>query len=298
MRYGLRLVAYQPNGPRLGVLGQHLGFKAGMPHNDVSSLRLSYPAGAAGAEWLESPVEIALEYAAAGGWVESANGRFLRIKRGGDNTDQTGKRSYDCPGYAWMTRKLVLYPGGQPLVEGKRPFNAVSAGAILRTLVNEAHARGTLSHLAVDVTTERDSDGQFWDKALTLALEPGTDLMALLLNLAEQGVIDWQVSGRTLRVFNEGGELGRDLASGPGPVDLRLGRDVDQAPDDATLEDVSSAILIAGESSLSVEVTNRPRPRRGAGGRATRSKAELRTRGLRGCSRSTRWNGRRRSGYS
>jgi hypothetical protein len=50
MRYGLRLVAYAPNGPRLGILGQHLGFEAGMPLNDVPSLRLTYSTHAAGGQ--------------------------------------------------------------------------------------------------------------------------------------------------------------------------------------------------------------------------------------------------------
>ncbi|MBB5781073.1 hypothetical protein HD596_007829 [Nonomuraea jabiensis] len=199
MQYGLRLVAHQANGPRLGVLGQHLGFEAGMPHNDVSSLRLSYPSGAAGGSRLESPVEIALEYAASAGWVEPANARFFRIKRGGDIADRTGTRAFECPGYAWMTRKLVLYLGVQPLVERKRPFNGVSAGAILRTMVNEAHARGTLPGLAMDFTPTHDGAGDPWDKVLTIALEPGADLLALLLNLSEQGMIDWQMRGISIR---------------------------------------------------------------------------------------------------
>ncbi|MEU4330043.1 fibronectin type III domain-containing protein [Nonomuraea dietziae] len=95
-----------------------------------------------------------------------------------------------------------------------------------------------------------------WNKQLTLALEPGIDLLTLLINLGEQGVCDWRMIGRTLHVYNEGGFLATDRANGPAPVDLRLGRDIVEAPDDATLEDLSSAILIRGEGGLAVEVTN------------------------------------------
>ncbi|WP_127933094.1 hypothetical protein [Nonomuraea polychroma] len=115
---------------------------------------------------------------------------------------------------------------------------------------------GTLPGLAVDFTPTHDSAGQPWNKLLTIGLDPGADLLTLLINLAEQGVLDWTMQGRVLRAFNEGTTLGRDFATGPAPVDLRMGRDVDDAPDDATLEDASSAILIVGENGLQVEVTN------------------------------------------
>jgi hypothetical protein len=107
----------------------------------------------------------------------------------------------------------------------------------------------------VDFSASADSAGQPWNTLLTLELEVGQDLLAILINLSEQGVLDWAMQGRTLRVWNEG-TLGEDLASGPAPVDLRLGRDVTEAPDEATLEDLASAILIRGEDGLQLEVTN------------------------------------------
>ncbi len=144
------------------------------------------------------------------------------------------------------------------MADGKRPFSAVSAGAILRTLIDEGRARGTLTHLVAEFSTTHDSAGQPWDddKLLTLELEPGVDLLTLLINLSEQRVIDWTMSGRELRVYNEGTVLGHDRASGSAPVDLRFGRDIDEAPDSATLEDIASAILVRGEQGLIVEVTN------------------------------------------
>jgi hypothetical protein len=210
---------------------------------------------AVGAARLQQPCEVAVEYSVDGGpWAEPLNSRFLRIKRGGDATDQAGARSYTLPGYAWMTRKCILY-AGPVMNEGKRPFSAVTPGAIIRTFVDEGQARGALPGLAVDFSASADSAGQPWNTLLTLELEVGQDLLAILINLSEQGVLDWAMQGRTLRVWNEG-TLGEDLASGPAPVDLRLGRDVTEAPDEATLEDLASAILIRGEDGLQLEVTN------------------------------------------
>ncbi|TMR97524.1 hypothetical protein [Nonomuraea basaltis] len=254
--YGLRLVAYQPNGARLGVLGQHLGWETGLPLNDVSSLRLSYSAHAAGAQWLASPCEVAVEWSAGGGgWAKPANARFLRIKRASDTTDLMAALSFDMPGWAWQLRKLVLYPG-LGMVDGKRQFPAAKVGDILRQVIDEGQGRGALPGLSYDFDAFEDSAGHPWSATLTLGLEPGTDLLQLLLNLSEQGVCDWQMQGRTLQVFNENSTLGRQLSTGPSPVELRLGRDIDQAPDDATFEDAASAILITGEEGLSVEVTN------------------------------------------
>ncbi len=254
--YALRLVAYAPNGNRLGLLSQATSFETAHPLNDIPSAQLTYQADAAGAALLDEPCEIAVEYAAGDGtWVEPPDGRFLRIKRSGDLTDLTGSRRYSCPGYAWQLRKLVLYPGGV-MADGKRQFSAVSAGALLRTMVNEGRDRGTLLAMAVDFTASTDSAGAAWASPLTLGLDPGTSLLAMLINLADQGVIDWRMQGRTLQVYNAGTFLARDLASGLTPVDLRLGRDIDQAPDDVTLEDAASAVLIRGEEGLSVEVTN------------------------------------------
>ncbi|QFY09651.1 hypothetical protein GBF35_26015 [Nonomuraea phyllanthi] len=256
-RYGLRLVAYEPNGARLGLLPFPLSFEAAAPLNDVASLRLDYSAHAAGQDLLAQPCEVALEYLAGGDWVEPPDARFLRIKRGSDVTDQARKQSYTCPGYAWQFKKAVLYPNGT-LVDGKRQFNAVSPGAILRTLIDEAKARSALDGMTADFTSSTDSNGQEWAATLTIALEPGVDLLTLLLNLSDQGVIDWRMRGRALEVFNEGTVMAVDRAAGPGLVDLRLGRDVDQAPDDATLEDLSTAIFIAGENGFTHEIANDP----------------------------------------
>ncbi|MEV4806750.1 fibronectin type III domain-containing protein [Nonomuraea sp. NPDC049421] len=255
-KYALRLVAYAPNGDRLGALPAHSGWEAALPLNDVSSLRLTYCTTARGAVFLAEPCEIAMEYAVFGGaWVEPPNARFLRVKRSGDVTDQARMRSYDCPGWAWMLKKLVLYPD-LSMVDGKRQFTATTPGDILATVISEGQGRGTLTALTWDFDAFADSAGQPWGTEMSLDLEPGVDLLQLLINLAEQGVIDWCMQGRELKVYREGTVLATDRATGPSQVDLRLGRDVISAPDDATLEDAASAILVVGEDGLRVEVTN------------------------------------------
>ncbi|PRX90817.1 peptidoglycan-binding domain-containing protein [Allonocardiopsis opalescens] len=255
----LRLVAYEPNGARMGVLPSPLSVEVAAPLNDTPSARVRYSTLAANASWLAQPVEVAVEVdPGSGTWFEPPNSRFLRIARSGDVTDQTGARDYQLPGYAWQLGKLPLYPPPDPstLVDGKRPFLSATAGEILRTWIDEGHARGALAGLDTDFTTTHDSDGQPWDTVLTIYYAPGLDAGTALLNLAEQGVVDWCTQGRTLRVFNADSELAADLASGPAPVDLRLGRDVVEAPDEGTLEDAVSAVYLQGEAGFSLELDN------------------------------------------
>jgi hypothetical protein len=256
--FDLRVVAYAPDGDRLGVLATPLSVELGVPLDDVSSLRLSYPVDAPGAGLLVSPVEVAVEtyVPATGEWVEVDGGRFLRIKRDGDTTDPTGARAYELPGYVWMLRKARLFPSPHDNAEGKRPFLEATAGTILTTLIQEAQARGALPRLTLDFTPTVDSAGVGWVKVLTIAYEPGIDIYTVLDNLADQGVIDWTTTGRTLRVFNADTTLGRPLADGDAPVDLRLGRDITDAPDTATLEDLASAVYVKGEGEARLELVN------------------------------------------
>ncbi|MEV4806753.1 fibronectin type III domain-containing protein [Nonomuraea sp. NPDC049421] len=247
----LRLVAYAPNADRLGMLPQPLSLEVAWPFNDVGSLRLAYPAHAVGAQLLEQPCEVAIEWSADGQtWTEPPDGRFLRILRRGDGSDRAGVLRYELPAYKWMFRKLVLYAGAGQLVDGKRPFLSATPGEILQTWLAEGQARGALPELTWTFTLTHDSAGAAWAKVLTIYYEPGLDLLTTLINLAEQGVIDFQVQGRELRVYNADTVLRNDLAGGDAPVDLRYGRDIIQAPEVGTLEDAASAVLVVGDNGF------------------------------------------------
>ncbi|MFG3438321.1 hypothetical protein ACGF0J_13850 [Nonomuraea sp. NPDC047897] len=255
--FDLRLVAYSPFGDRLGVLPHPLAVEVAWPLNDVPSLKLAYTTTAASAGLLDEPCEVAVQWSADGNvWTEAPDSRFLRIKRRGDSSNPTGMAQFELPGFVWMLRKIVLYPGVAPLVDGKRAFLSATAGAILQTFISEAKGRGAVPGLNWDFTPTLDSAGQAWDKVLTIYYQPGMDALTALINLSEQGVCDFRMSGRTVQVYNADTQLSRDLASGPGPVDLRYGRDIAEAPDDGTLEDVASSVLVVGDNGLVETYTN------------------------------------------
>ncbi|QFY09648.1 hypothetical protein GBF35_26000 [Nonomuraea phyllanthi] len=248
--FDVRLIAYAPNGPRLGLLPRPLSFQAGHPLNDVPALTLRYSRHAIGAGLLAQACEVAMEWSEDGDtWVEPPDSRFLRIRRGTDVTDEAGVEMYEMPGYGWQLRKIVLYPGPAPLVDGKRTFLSATPGAILQTFLAEAQARGALPELDWTFDTEQDSNNQPWAKILTIYYQPGLDALTTLINLAEQSVIDFRFEGRTLHVYNADSALARDRTAAP-RVDLLLGRDVLDAPDTGTLEDAANAVLVVGDDGF------------------------------------------------
>ncbi|TMR97526.1 fibronectin type III domain-containing protein [Nonomuraea basaltis] len=227
------------------------------PLNDVPALKLSHSSEATNADLLAQPCEVAVEWSDDGTtWTEACDSRFLLIRRRSDGTDQAGVTQFELPGWIWQLRKVVLYPGSAPLVDGKRAFLTTTAGAILQTFLAEAQARGVVPGVAWDFTPTLDSAGQSWSKILSIYYEPGMDALTCLINLAEQGVLDFRTSGRTVQLFNPDIELGRDLASGAAPVDLRYGRDIGEAPETGTLEDRASAVLVRGDNGFQITVSS------------------------------------------
>ncbi|SPL89476.1 unnamed protein product [[Actinomadura] parvosata subsp. kistnae] len=223
----------------------------------MPALTLSYSANAVNADLLGGPVEVAVEWSIDGQtWMEGPDARFLRIKQRGDGTDRAGMKRFELPGYVWQLRKLLLFPGAAPLVEGKRAFLSATPGAILATFLQEGQARGAAAGFSWDFTPTHDSAGQPWAKILTIYYQPGIDALTTLINLAEQGTLDFRMAGRTLQVYNADTELGRDLASGSGPVDLRFGRDVVAAPDIGTYEDAATSALVVGDDGFRMSFTN------------------------------------------
>ena len=267
-QFSVRYLAYAPNGARLGMLLKPLEASAGLTVNDVPALRLSYAPGSAGAQFLTSACEIAIEWSLSGDvWTEPANGRYVRIKRGDNNLEMTPKVTYDCPGYAWLLGKAKLFPSVRD-VDGKRPFSNATAGAMLKTLLDECKARGALAGLSYDFTTTLDSGGVPWANQVNLEPEVGADMLTIVQSLADQGVIDYTMQGRTLRVFNASqywqsggiynapGYLSRDLSTGSSPVTLRAGRDITDAPDTASLEDVVTDVMVIGDEGVKTTINS------------------------------------------
>ncbi|MFI6485144.1 hypothetical protein ACIBH1_45050 [Nonomuraea sp. NPDC050663] len=247
----LRLAIYEPNGTRTGVLPYPLGLQVAQPLNDVPALRLTFSA-AAGTQLAGGPCEVGVEWSDDDGqtWTEAYDGRFVSIKRRSELADRAAVQALELPGYVWLLRKMLLYLGSADLVDGKRPFLSATPGSILQTMLQEGQARGVLPELDWDFSPTLDSGGLAWAKVLTIYYEPGIDALTMLINLAEQGVLDFRMTGRTLQVFNADSMLNRNLTTLDPAVDLRLGREVVEAPDEGTWEDTANAVLVTGDQGI------------------------------------------------
>ena len=99
----LRLVAYAPNGARLGFLPQPLALDASLPLNDVPAMTVRYSRAALGGgilrRGLEQGLEVALQVNHSGDWVEPDGCRFVLIERNVDTLDDSDVVTLTMPGY-------------------------------------------------------------------------------------------------------------------------------------------------------------------------------------------------------
>lgn len=248
----VRLVAYAPNGDRLGELPQPISYEIGVPLNDMPSLKLDYPADAPNAHLLDDPCEVAIEVAPLDTWnyIEPHNCRFLRLRSQGDSATRTGVTSYTMPHYGWMLRKAANIDTTQLNEDDERVFEAATPGDIMATLIGEAQDRGALPGLDIAFTASADSSGNAWDMSVTIAFDLGQTMLSILESLADQGVYDWRFDGRTLQLYNPATTMNRDRRT---RVVLHQERDVQESPNDTTLEELATRIFISGDGVHTVE---------------------------------------------
>ncbi len=259
--FDLRLVAYEPNGDRLGILNHPLSFSSAYALNDRPALEVSYTRGVSGYQWLEDFVEVAVEYHAGDRWIEPPNARFVKLSWSGDHLDEAKTLKMSMPGYGWLLQTAGVRSAENPDEgntdpQGKRRFQTATAGVIVKTIIDEAQARGSLPGLTYNFDTVNDSAGNPWEKVLTIAYQPGLGINQAIDNLAEQGVLDWQMQGRELRIYNAESALARDLTTTDNPVFLRSGVDVTSAPDKGDASGLVHRALLRGDEGVEWEVAN------------------------------------------
>ncbi|MFT8639016.1 hypothetical protein [Bifidobacterium sp.] len=267
-RFNARLVAYEPRSTRIGVLPRPVSWDASFIHNGRGALSLSYSRKALKGDILsralESGLEIAVEVSTTDGtdWTEPYNGRFVLLGRERDANDATDTVKLTCPSYEWLMSRMLNLATSNLVTEGddkgKRKFLSSNPGIILRTLLDEYAARTGGSALTVDFTTAKTSSGANWASQLSIAYELGIELSTILENLADQGIVDWRTQDRTLRVFNASeGEFQRDLSA---TVRVQP-RDVTDAPESESIEEVAGTILVRGDNDLIFTKANPEAPK-------------------------------------
>ncbi|WP_213816177.1 hypothetical protein [Glaciihabitans sp. dw_435] len=142
-------------------------------------------------------------------------------------------------------------------LDGDRRFNNVTPGTMLKTLIQEAIARGELLNgaLTYDFTEARDSDGKLWPK-YTIGVPPnktGTQFFQMLLDL---GWIEFATDGRALHAYGAG--HGYDRSVGDTPV--QLGKNADARPLKANLDNVLTDVVSVADNGRITAVRTTPGP--------------------------------------
>lgn len=258
MSLRLRAAAYSPNGARLGILPTPQALMGSMVLGDVGGFSISYPLSGPKAPWLGGACEVALEVSYDDGqtWTEPNDARFLRLRRKGDQVEAPNVVVYEGPSYLWLLDKSPVLPEGALNAEGKRPFLTATVGTIVRTLADEAKARGELPGLDVATfSAATDSNGAAWGTVVTLYYEPGISLLTILRNLFDQGLCDFTMVGRSLRIYKPETVMG-----GASGATLLKGRDLTEAPYQGTLEGIASHAFLMGDGGVTFERTNPTAP--------------------------------------
>lgn len=262
-----RLVAYLPNGGRLGNLPAPLSWDASIVNNDLGALKVVYSRRTVGGgilkRGLEQGLEIGLEVSDGGAWSEPYNCRYLLIGRSRNAEDVSDTVTLTCQSMGWLANKILNNDTAHLIADGdnkgKRAFLSKNPGTIIRTILDENKARkGAGLVLAPGFDTGKDAAGANWKSVYTLYYSLGTSLNSMLSSMVGGGAIDWRTEGRTLRIWNaDSANLSRDLS---GRVHVSMAHDVLEAPEEESIEDLSSDILVEGDNGLIFRESNPAAP--------------------------------------
>ena len=262
-----RLVAYLPNGGKLGNLPAPLSWDASVVNNDLGALKVTYSRRAIGGgilkRGLEQGLEIGLEVSDGGAWSEPYNCRYLLIGRSRNAEDVSDTVTLTCQSMGWLSNKILNNDTAHLIQDGdnkgKRAFLSKNPGIIIRTILDENKARkGAGLVLSPGFDTGKDAAGANWKSVYTLYYSLGTSLNSMLSSMVGGGAIDWRTEGRTLRIWNaDSTSLSRDLS---GRVHISMAHDILEAPEEESIEDLSSDILVEGDNGLIFRESNPAAP--------------------------------------
>lgn len=263
-----RLVAYQANGSKLGLLPEPTSYTVSFTHDAVGALTVSYSRKALRGEILdrrlETGLEIAVEVSDGGRWIEPYNGRFVIASRSRNALDVSDTVSLTGVSYGWLLKKALnldtsrLETKGDK--KGTRKFANANAGTIMRTFMDENWNRGGVKVDCSRFTSGADSAGKQWGYMLpSIYYDLGISIQDVLDSLVNNGLCDWRTDARQLLLWNaDSVAICRDLSKS---CVVTLAQDVSEAPDDESIDGLASSILVRGDNiNFRQDNPNAPKP--------------------------------------
>lgn len=250
----VRLKAYKPNGELLGLLPEPVSFDASFEHNDSGTLKVKYSRkafnGSIFQRSLGEGLTIGLEVSDGGAWREPYNARFVLVSRSRDAQDQSDTLDLNLMTYAWLLKKALLLDTSRLEKEGtnkgKRAFLSANPGSIIKTMLTENKERGGVAqYVPLGFDAGVDAAGVKWARVMSLHYDPGVDAYTALSNLAANGVVDWRTQGMSLKLWNaDSPHLCHDYSN---QIILPLATQMLESPEEETIEDLASHILVMGD---------------------------------------------------
>lgn len=223
--------------------------------NQAGAFRFDYPAFGLNFDRLHQrlvvdQVGLEVELWVGGSRFNALGGDILRAE--GDDVAEDSVWSFSGKFFTHrLSRATVVH---DPVDEkGERRFGSATAGTIMRTFLQEAQARGTLTELTfATFSTTHDSAGVPWARTVTLKFTPygAGGLLTVLARLVDLGLCEGEVDrDKRLLLYNAGG-AGRDLTTRTPPTILRRGRDLLESNRRIDVEDAGTDLYGTGAEGL------------------------------------------------
>ncbi len=106
------------------------------------------------------------------------------------------------PGEMQILDRAVVYPRYGVGQYPNYSFPQKSPGFIMKTLIDQAHARGAINQLTYDFNETRDSAGNPWRFVIDVNYDAGLSLLQVFTALADNGWCDVRVQNGVVQAYN------------------------------------------------------------------------------------------------
>ena len=183
-------------------------------------------------------------------WVFAGIVEKLTVTQGSDNDGVAKLWQIEGRGVNSLLEAALVYNSGASDV---RSFTNATPGAIMKTLLDEAHARGTLGEVSYDFGNVNDSNGDPFSETLTIDESVGTTLLAVADRHYELAIDYWIDPEMILHYVNV---RGTDQTTLDNPTTLRIGQSVGELAEEKA-GPVRNVLLVAtGDGSDFATSTN------------------------------------------
>jgi hypothetical protein len=254
----LRLLDHAGN--EVAPLPDMTGFTLSPVFCDQGAIEFSYPKD--GINWNKLDGKDEIEVAV---YIDGARqGQLDSVLQDIDGDDIKEAAVWKFSGFQNVGRlnEARVYPPNWPAFDPtitKYSFSGATAGLIMKSLLDAAHARGTLTDITYGSwTTNADSNGVVWDKQITIEYAPGVGYLEILKGLYDSGMVEFVMVGKDLRLY-VAGTFGTDRTVDPlNPLVFRKGRDLSDSSRKVSSRGVNTVMLGAGEEGTYHEEVNAP----------------------------------------